>query len=224
MNRIKSFLGGGLLLAAALTAHGEDIVPPPDFVTPTLGSYRLERIIRAPDGFVLDAHSSARRLSEFTTGRITLLSFIYTSCSDVWGCPLAYQVMDTLKTRVSRERNIARHVRFVSLSFDPDRDTPEVMRSYGGSHTVGESAPQWYFLTTRSPAELKPLLEGFGQDLSIVLDEDGESMGALSHVLKVFLIDRGGSVREIYSTSYLRAGVVLNDIKTLLLEEGTVVN
>ena len=44
--------------------------------------------------------------------------------------------------------------------------------------------------------------------------------GALSHVLKVFLIDRRGSVREIYSTSFLHTQVLLNDIKTLLLEDG----
>jgi hypothetical protein len=39
-------------------------------------------------------------------------------------------------------------------------------------------------------------------------------------VLKVFLIDRRGWVREIYSTSYLVPQVVINDVKTLLMEDG----
>jgi hypothetical protein len=43
--------------------------------------------------------------------------------------------------------------------------------------------------------------------------------GPLSHVFKLFLIDRRGSVREIYSTSFLQPEVVLNDIRTQLLED-----
>jgi protein SCO1 len=73
----------------------------------------------------------------------------------------------------------------------------------------------WHFLTTRSRTEIEPLVRGLGQDVSI----PRAGAGALSHVLKVFLIDRRGSVREIYSTSFLQTQVLLNDIKTLLLED-----
>jgi len=43
-------------------------------------------------------------------------------------------------------------------------------------------------------------------------------------VLKVFLIDPRGSIREIYSTSFLSPQVVLNDIRTLLIEQGAAIN
>jgi cytochrome oxidase Cu insertion factor (SCO1/SenC/PrrC family) len=39
-------------------------------------------------------------------------------------------------------------------------------------------------------------------------------------VLKVFLIDRSGSIREIYTSTFLQPQVVMNDIKTLLMEQG----
>jgi hypothetical protein len=39
-------------------------------------------------------------------------------------------------------------------------------------------------------------------------------------VLKVFLIDRAGFVREIYTSTFLHPRTVLNDIETLLMEEG----
>ena len=68
------------------------------------------------------------------------------------------------------------------------------------------------------------MLEGFGQDPSVVLDENGKPTGSLYHVLKVFLIDRLGSIREIYSTSFLLPQVVLNEIRTLLIEQGIGVN
>ena len=49
----------------------------------------------------------------------------------------------------------------------------------------------------------------------------GRPAGPLAHVLKVFLIDTRRVVREIYTTSYLYPEVILNDIKTLRLEDGT---
>ena len=48
----------------------------------------------------------------------------------------------------------------------------------------------------------------------------GRARRELSHVLKVFLIDRAGDVREIYSSLFLHPQTVLNDIETLLMEEG----
>jgi protein SCO1 len=51
----------------------------------------------APDGTVLDTDDQAKPLARFTTGKVTVLSFMYTCCSDVWGCPFAYQVMQELK-------------------------------------------------------------------------------------------------------------------------------
>ncbi len=110
---------------------------------------------------------------------------------------------------------------FVTLSFDPARDTPAVMRRYGGSRVSDEGdGVRWYFLTTRSARELMPLVEGFGQDIQVTLDRsNGTPRRELSHVLKVFLIDRAGFVREIYTSTFLHPRTVLNDIETLLMEE-----
>ena len=219
-------LCGGLFLAATTFAAGDDGGPARklEFLPTPAGSYRLEHIMPAPSGTVLDTDDQPRPLARFTTGKVTVLSFMYTSCSDVWGCPFAYQVMEELKKSLDREAALLPHLRFVSLSFDPDHDTPEAMRLYGGSHTADKGGLPWYFLTTPSPEELRPMLDGFGQDLSIVLDENGKSNGSLSHVLKVFLIDRRGSIREIYTTSFLLPQVVLNDIRTLLIEQGISAN
>ena len=59
-----------------------------------MGTYTLYPIMRAPSGVVVDLDGRSRRLAEFTTGKITLLSFVYTRCRDAWGCPLAYRVFD----------------------------------------------------------------------------------------------------------------------------------
>ena len=205
-----------LLAALAATpalAHHVELLPPLEFVPPPPGSYKLHRIMPAPEGRVLDIDGKAARLSKYLHDRITLLGFIYTTCADPDGCPLAYRVFDALKEAIADTPRLHGQVRFVTLSFDPARDTPEAMRRYAGSRLVESDAGlRWYFLTTRSAKELHPLVEGFGQEVT-------RSGRELSHVLKVFLIDRAGYVREIYSSNFLHPQSVLNDIETLLLEE-----
>jgi hypothetical protein len=79
----------------------------------------------------------------------------------------------------------------------------------------------WYFLTTRSARALMPLVEGFGQDVRYTVDRSsGRPRRELSHVLKVFLIDRAGFIREIYTSTFLHPRTLLNDIETLVMEDG----
>ena len=216
---MKRFAIIGALLAAPVFAHDMGL-PMLDFVPPAPGSYVLHRIMPAPDGRVLGLDGREQPLSRYTREQITLLGFIYTTCVDPQGCPLAYKVFDTLKQAIESTPRLHGKVRFVTLSFDPARDTPDVMRSYAGSRAVDHKALRWYFLTTRSARELMPLVEGFGQDIVTTVERSsGKPRRELSHVLKVFLIDAAGDVREIYSSNFLHPRTVLNDIETLLLEE-----
>jgi protein SCO1/2 len=210
-----------LLFSAAVSAHHVELLPPLEYEPPAAGTYALHRIMPAPEGRVVGLSGKTEPLSRYTRGAITLLGFIYTTCADPDGCPLAYRVFDALQEEIAGNPRLQGKVRFVTLSFDPMRDTPEVMRDYAGSRAVDKGAGlRWYFLTTRSPRELEPLVEGFGQDVVTTIDRtSGKPRRELSHVLKVFLIDAAGDVREIYSSNFLHPRTVLNDIETLLLEE-----
>jgi len=210
----------GLLLPAAVFAHHVELLPALEFEPPAPGSYVLHRIMPSPEGRVVGLGGKVEPLSRYTRGAITLLGFIYTTCADPDGCPLAYRVFEALKESIEATPRVHGKVRFVTLSFDPARDTPDVMRDYAGSRAVDKgSGLRWYFLTTRSARELMPLVEGFGQDVVTTIDRSsGKPRRELSHVLKVFLIDPAGEVREIYSSNFLHPQTVLNDIETLLLE------
>jgi cytochrome oxidase Cu insertion factor (SCO1/SenC/PrrC family) len=211
-------LAACLAAASAAVAHEPVPLPALDFEPPAPGTYTLHRIMRAPDGEVLGLDGHARRLSEFTRGRITLLGFIYTTCTDPEGCPLAYRVFETVKRAVATPA-LRDRIQLVTLSFDPLRDTPSVMRRYASRVSEGGGGPRWYFLTTRSARELQPFVDGFGQDVRVTIDRsNGTSRRELSHVLKVFLIDPAGFVREIYSSTFLHPRTVLNDVETLLME------
>lgn len=208
-----------LATAGSVSAHTSLEPPDPpavmDFVPPAPGTYRLYHIMSAPDGPVLDTAGRRARLARFTHGKVTVLSLIYTSCADTRGCPLAFQALHTVRDRLSASPERRERVRLVSLSFDPARDTPAVMRRYASEMGAEAGAGiEWAFLTTPSVRELVPLLDGFGQDVRREPTARGAA-AQLGHVLKVFLIDARGSIREIYTTSYLFPDVVLNDIETL---------
>ena len=62
-------------------------------------------------------------------------------------------------------------------------------------------------------------MDGYGQYVVREYDSKGQFTGGFSHVLKVYLVDPERKVRNIYSTSFLYPELIINDIKTLILEK-----
>ena len=210
-----------LVAPPVYASQPDDPQPPLDFIPPEPGTYELQRIMPAPDGQVLTVDGLVEKQSRITRDRITLLGFIYTSCTDPQGCPLAYRVFSRLKDDIREIPALQHKVQLVTLSFDPARDSPSVMKRYAGSRLEEERGVRWFFLTTRSVTDLMPLVEGFGQDVRYAVDRStGKPVRQLSHVLKLFLIDRAGYVREIYTSTFLHVQSIIGDIKTLLMEPG----
>jgi protein SCO1/2 len=225
---LAGLAGGAPAAAAAFTASTAASITLAGLALPAPGSYTLDRIMAAPQGQVLASDGSAHRLAEFTTGRITLFSFVYTACSDARGCPLAMATLHTLKGAIAADAALRERVRLVSMSFDPAYDTPPVMHSYGGQDARSSASPRWYFLTCQSARQLAPVLAGFGQDVRVA--QAGAALAAasnaagerplLAHLLKIYLLDARGQVREIYSPAFLQPLTMLNDIRTLAAEAG----
>ena len=188
------------------------------FELPEPGSYKLPPFGKAADGNVLTDEGEAKRLSDFYGDKVVLLSFMFTQCSDLNGCPLVTAVYYKLKEALKSDPELSDQIRLVSLSFDPKYDTPEVMKFYGqGSKDFG--GPEWQFLTTASREELEPITQGFGQYINQEYDEDGNPTYSYAHVLRVFLIDKNGLKRTQYSATFLHDQSIIADLKTLLLEE-----
>lgn len=187
-----------------------------EYEPPEVGSYELPPIGIAGDGRVLDGDGNSTTLHSLMGDKVVVLSFIYSSCSDANGCPLATHVLEKLQDQLLEDPLQGEGVRFISLSFDPVQDTPEVMKRYGRPYISGDF--DWHFLTTRGQSDLDPILESYGQ--SVVRDpesEEGEA-GNISHILRVYIVDRQLRIRNIFSASYLHADTMLNDIRTLQME------
>jgi cytochrome c peroxidase len=167
---------------------------------------------------VLDTRNP-RSLHELYDGRVVVLSFIYRSCDDVNGCPLAATVFHRSRQATAKDAKLARTLRLISLSVDPERDTPEQMGRFAEGFHFYERGAEWLFLTSASQEMLAPILDAYGQSVLREPGADGGESGAFAHVLRVFLIDRRGCIRNIYSPSFLHPSLVLNDVRTLLMEE-----
>jgi len=189
---------------------------PLQFEAPAAGSYQLPPLGLAADGNVLDSAGNKRRLHQLTGDKLVLMGFIYTHCPDINGCPLASFVMKKVQAQLLEDKALAAQVRLLSLSFDPEMDTPAALRDY--ARHFRRSDFDWQFLTTTSEQELLPILDGYGQFRVKNFDANGEYAGSMSHILRVYLIDRQRRIRNIYSTGFLHADTVLNDLRTLALE------
>ena len=179
------------------------------------GTYVLPPIKRAADAMPLDEAGRPVSLSELYDGRITVLAFIYTRCADV--CPLASTRMADLQSLASADPELAGALRLVSLSFDPEHDTPERMAEYAAAFRAPEATSEWVFLTAPDAAAMAPVLAAYDQPVSRKAGPD-DGFGPFSHLLRVFLVDPDGEIRNIYSADFLDPRLVMNDAKTLLME------
>ncbi len=219
MKIIPSIVAIGLLYAGIINANPIVLAPGYSALTfkaPKAGSYSLPIIAKATDGSVLTKTHQQKQLFDFMGDKIVLLSFIYSTCSDVNGCPLATGVFHKINRRLQKEPQLAKKLRLLTLSFNPLHDTPKVMGQYGEGFK--NDIVDWQFLTTESEQKLQPILEQYQQDIQKNYDEQGNFTGTFSHILRVYLIDQDKQLRNIYSVSFLHADTLVNDVKTLVDE------
>ena len=172
----------------------------------------------APDGAIVESSGRSLRLRDLTHGRITVLSFIYTRCAAPKACPYATGVLNQLHALSADDKTLAKNLRLVSMSFDLDYDTPQHLASYSETIRDEKSGCEWLFATAKSRAELDSILNGYGQAVDR-RSNPADPQGPLYHIMRAFLIDREGRIRNIYSSATLDPRLVLADVKTLLLEE-----
>jgi cytochrome oxidase Cu insertion factor (SCO1/SenC/PrrC family) len=199
------------------TADGEEVYIKgtfsPAFTPPAAGTYELPRVKRVPAFVLRDTAGRRVDTGALMRGKVAVVSFIYTACADRLGCPLASGVLRELQVRILAERLQKRAI-LVTISLDPERDTPVHLGRY--ARAFDPDPALWRFLTAPSEREGRRVFDAYGQDRARTYDDRGRFTGLYRHVLKVFLVDADGYVRNIYSTGFLVPQVVINDIKTLL--------
>jgi len=140
--------------------------------------------------------------TEDLRGRLTVVSFIFTGCSDV--CPLVMAHVARAQATV-RDEALESTVRFVSITLDPGTDTPDVLQRYAAR--FGADTRTWDFLTGDS-AEIGQVARAMG--VTIVNDH-----GRLGHEGPVVLIDAHGEIARRYTDATHLAARIVDDVRQL---------
>jgi protein SCO1/2 len=145
---------------------------------------RLPTIGAAPD-FALTSQDGTEVKLESLRGKVVAVTFIYTWCPDV--CPMLTDKMARVQDELGSD--FGSSVAFVSITADPERDTPEVLKGYAEAFEANLAG--WSFLTGE-PAAVLDVAHRYG--VAVVKAADGQ----VDHTLLTTLIDRHGTMRVQY--------------------------
>jgi protein SCO1 len=172
---MKAILPGFLGIALAVPGFAHD-PPAEEAVLPVIGT--------APDFALIAQDRTTVSLADFR-GRALVVSFIYTACPDY--CPLLTAklagVQDALGDAFGTD------VAFVSITVDPELDTPEVLEHYALSH--GADLAGWHFLTGE-PTAIEAVTRAYGV-FAMQASND-----LVDHTFLTSLVDPKGVLRVQY--------------------------
>lgn len=145
----------------------------------------IEEKPQFPNVTLEDSKEREYSFSEFS-GKYVFITFIYTACTDV--CPELGLNMAQVYERIP-EHYIGEDIVFLSISFDPERDTPETLEKYRSYfNSDGET---WRMARIPDESELKNLLDEFGV---VVIPDDS---GNFTHNSAFYLVDPQGTLVEV---------------------------
>jgi protein SCO1/2 len=150
---------------------------------------------------------TGQRLSlEELRGKVVAVTFLYASCTDT--CPLLTAKMAGLRAALGAD--FGPKVFFLSITVDPERDTPAVLQRYAQAH--GADLPGWAFLTG-TPAEIRQVARRYG------IYYKKTARGDVDHTFLTSLVDQSGNLRTQYRGARFDPDALLRDLQTLLREE-----
>jgi protein SCO1 len=141
-----------------------------------------------PDATLIDQDGRSFRLSSLR-GAPVLLTFIYTRCPLPDFCPRMDHHFQVVQQAI-RDGRVARGTRLLSISFDPDFDTPAVLKAHAAA--VGANPGIWTFATAPRPA-----VEQLGDRLGLAVIREGENGSSITHNLRTAVIDAAGRLERI---------------------------
>jgi protein SCO1/2 len=171
---------------------------------PSRADARLPVIGPAPEFRLVDQSGQRVSLADLR-GKVLAVTFIYTSCKDT--CPILTAKMASLQGALGAD--FGPRVRFVSITVEPEIDTPAVLASYARAHSANPGG--WSFLTGSS-AEIRDVVRRYG-----ALAKRNKA-GDVDHLFLTSLIDAKGMLRVQYLGYRFGPMEMLRDLQALLGE------
>lgn len=158
------------------------------------------------DYYFEDAFYGSYRLAN---DKVKLTMFFYTRCPDI--CPLTLHDFAELQEKLKKAGLFGKQVDLVSISFDPEHDTPEVLRQYAARFQADPNGWKWL---SGPPSVVRQLANELRVQYKKI---DGHFF---SHSTTMFLIDKNNQVRAIYDMAFQSKPIaqqkILNDVADLV--------
>jgi protein SCO1/2 len=157
-----------------------------------------------PDYRLINQDGKPIRMNDYK-GKALLLTFIYTRCQQPDQCTLMSNNFATIDQELQKQPDLFSKTHLLSISFDPDYDTPKVLRSYGAAFTgkySDENFAHWEFASGSSD-EVKGLryYQGTSGDEQVI------------HSLRTAIIAADGRVFKVYRGNDWKPDEILKELQ-----------
>lgn len=167
-----------------------------------------------PNFALLNQDSKAIRIRDYR-GKALVLTFIYTRCLDPKQCTLMSSNFAAIDQELQKQPELYKTTHLLSISFDPDYDTPKVLRSYGAANTgrySDEKFEHWEF-ATGTKDEVKGIAQFFGMRYFYDTTSGQENV---IHSLRTAIIAPDGKVFKVYRGNEWKPEEAIKDLGAAL--------
>lgn len=160
-----------------------------------------------PNQTFVDQDGRAVSLDSFR-GSAVIVTFMYTSCPMPTFCPLMDQNFAKIQARLKEQNNLLK-AHLLSVSFDPQIDTPAVLKKH--AQGLGADARLWTFVTGDRD-EIDKWASGFGVSISRAMNDARD----ITHNLRTVILDREGNLVQVYNGNEWTPEQVLADVRVMV--------
>ncbi|MGH7808124.1 MAG: SCO family protein [Thermodesulfobacteriota bacterium] len=146
-------------------------------------------------------------------GKVLVVSYIYTNCPDI--CHTIGAKLNAFKNTL-KAKGVQDKVCFVSISLDPKRDTPQVLKQHASMMNL--DLTNWVLLTGDENT-VRSTIRVAGMEAikgPLEYSKDGEASYEIAHQNRISLVDEKGRIRKHYKGTDFDMGELLGDIESLL--------
>jgi protein SCO1/2 len=171
-------------LALIFVVFASLMLAQPHRAEPAAQEQELPKIAPAPEFALISQDGASVKLADYR-GKVVALTFIFTLCADT--CPVLTPMMSFVQDQLGA--NFGEKIHFVSITVDPERDTPEVLKEY--AQAFGANLSGWSFLTG-TPDAIRDVTRRYG------IFAAKTANGSIDHTFLTSIIDQRGILRVQY--------------------------
>lgn len=169
---------------------------------------------QVPDFKLRNQEGRTIHLNQFR-GKALLVTFIYTRCPLPNFCPLVTHNFAKIETQLAADPKLKGKTHLLSVSFDPEHDTPERLKAYGKEYIGSDhksAFANWDFAVPDTTV-LKEMAKFFNVGISNEPDQ------TITHTLSTTLVGRDGKVVKFYPGNEWTPEQVVGDVKQSMVNE-----